>query len=76
MFPTKGLIMLLTMINKEKAPAPIERLQPNSFKRATKKTEKEYQTPYTRARVTKQKPTINQRKLKGLGSFMEVWFAL
>jgi hypothetical protein len=45
MFPTKGLTMLLIMIKNEKAPAPVERLHPNSFKRATKKTENEYQTP-------------------------------
>jgi hypothetical protein len=45
MFPTKGLIMALIMINEEKAPPPRERLHPNSFRRATKKTEKEYQIP-------------------------------
>jgi hypothetical protein len=30
------------MEKRENAPAPIERLQPNSLMRATKKTEKEY----------------------------------
>jgi hypothetical protein len=32
------------MAKSEKAPAARERLQPNSFRRATKKTENEYQT--------------------------------
>jgi hypothetical protein len=45
MFPTKGLVIALIRINEEKAPPPRERLHPNSFKSATKKTEKEYQTP-------------------------------
>jgi hypothetical protein len=58
--PTKGPIVLWTIIKSEKAPAAIERLQPNSSKRATKKTEKEYQTPYARARVMKLTPTTIQ----------------
>jgi hypothetical protein len=46
---------------REKAPAPTERLQPNSSKRATKKMENEYQIAYARPRVTKLVPTMAQR---------------
>ena len=48
----------------EKAPETTERAQWNSFKRETKKTEKEYQTEYVMASVMKLTPTIYQVKLR------------
>jgi len=59
-FPTTGLIRLLTIINTEKAPAPIERLQLNSFSRATKKNRKGIIDPIDEGEVTK----LNQRPTK------------
>jgi hypothetical protein len=76
MLPAKGLIKLLTIINKEKAPAPTERLQPNSFNRATKKTEKAYQIPKTRAKVMKLAPTITQPKWIVFSFFIRERFPL
>jgi hypothetical protein len=57
-FPTKGPMIPWRIQNSEKAPAVTERLQPNSLRRATKKTEKEYMTVYVRARVVKLTPTM------------------
>src|SRR5512134_2937319 len=39
--------------SRENAPATTERLQPNSRRKATKKTEYEYQNPYASPSVTK-----------------------
>ncbi len=41
--PTKGPAIPWVRIKKEKAAAAADRLQPNSLRRATKKTENEYQ---------------------------------
>jgi len=49
-----------TSMNNEKTPAVAARLQPNSFRMATKKTEKEYQTPKEMARLIMETPTIFQ----------------
>ena len=63
------------IMQSEKAPAAMERLQPNSFKRATKKTENEYQTPYVRERVIKLTPTITQLNWKAFFSPIEFMIA-
>jgi hypothetical protein len=66
---------LWIIIQREKAPAAIDRLQPNSFKRATKKTENEYQTPYVRERVIKLTPTMTQPNCHGFLSFVDNSYA-
>jgi hypothetical protein len=48
------------MTKSEKAPAQTDRLHPNSLRRATKKTEKEYQIAENRPRLTKLMPTMIQ----------------
>ena len=69
--PTKGPMRLWIIIQSEKAPAAMDRLQPNSFKRATKKTENEYQTPYVRERVIKLTPTMIQPNCQEFLSFID-----
>ena len=60
--------MLLTIINTEKAPAPIEWLQTNSFKRAAKKTGKEYQISLVR--LMGNGTEANDRPLEDEGAFI------
>jgi hypothetical protein len=69
--PTKGPTRLWIIIKSEKAPAARDRLQPNSFKSATKKTENEYQAPYVRERVTKLTPTMTQPDEDAFFSFIK-----
>ena len=69
-FPTKGPMTPWRTQNSENAPAVTERLQPNSLRRATKKTEKEYMTVYVRARVAKLTPTMIHVKGRRLSFFM------
>jgi hypothetical protein len=45
-------------MKRENTPAVLARSHPNSFKMATKKTEKEYQMPKPMAKVTKEMLTM------------------
>jgi hypothetical protein len=58
--PIKGPTKEYRMTKSEKAPAQTDRLHPNSLRRATKKTEKEYQIAENRPRLTKLMPTMIQ----------------
>jgi hypothetical protein len=64
MLPARVPLIPWNMTKIEKAPDATERVQWNSFKRDTKKIEKEYQTAYVRARVMKLTPTTDQAKLE------------
>ena len=74
-FPTKGPMSPWRIQNREKAPAVTDRLQPNSLRRATKKTEKEYMIVYVRARVVKLTPTMIHLRGRRFSFSMEQCFA-
>ncbi len=56
--PMKKATPECTNMKREKTPAVLARSHPNSFRMATKNTEKEYQMPKPMAKVTKEMLTI------------------